>query len=280
MFERDFFQDVETVGPSKAGRVVGGGGMWLLHIVFLAFCVYSSYHGISASVTFRDGEGLGQAAGIAGIVVIEAVLIGLYLSWHNGRVSGTAQSIAAAATFGIGFGLAMLGIIGDSQMQAGLAVSPWLEAYLRWGLPVAPGVMAFGAMLVHELAPAQLRARRESAEREELAEVKFKAHIATMMAEMDAQRQVANLQLNSRAAMARQVASFYSSEAAQRAISAAAAENAPAMLRAVGIHVDDDDLAGQRTAEHMTPVPVAVPVRGVNGHGPRADGEHFFGQGD
>ncbi len=280
MFERDYFQDTETVGPSKAGRVVGGGGMWLLHVVFFAFAIYSAYHGISASVAYRATEGLGQLAGIVGIIVIEAVLIGIYMAWHNNRISGAAQSLAAAVTFGIGFVLAMLGIVGDSQMQAGLAMSPWLEAYLRWGLPIAPGIMAFGALLVHELAPAQLRARRESTEREELAEVKFKAHIATMMAEMDAQRQVANLQLNSRAAAARQVASYYSSEAAQRAISSAAAENAPAMLRAIGIHVDDDDVAAQRPAERMTAVPVAVPVNGVNGHGPRADGDHFFGQGD
>lgn len=60
-------------------------------------------------------------------------------------------------TGGVGFLLACLGIVADSQLQAGAALSPWLSAYLLWGLPVAPAVMALGALLVHELDPGQLR---------------------------------------------------------------------------------------------------------------------------
>ena len=61
--------------------------------------------------------GLGMAAGIVGILVIEAVLIGLYLAYFHRRITGDKQKIAAAATAGLGFVLSCLGIVGDSQMM-------------------------------------------------------------------------------------------------------------------------------------------------------------------
>ena len=240
MFDKDFFQEEQQAGPGRAGRTVGNIGSWGLHIALLTFMIYSGYHGISATATYRADSGLGMAAGIVGIVTIELVLASLYLAWHNGKITGAAQSIAAGATYAIGFILACLGIVADSQLQAGLPLSSWLAAYISWGLPIAPAIMALGALLTHELSPGQLRARRESEKRDEVDEARFKAHMARLLAEMEAAKTVANMQLNARTAAAQQIAQWYSGEQAQRAIVDTARTNAPALLRAIGVDIADE----------------------------------------
>jgi hypothetical protein len=239
MFEKDYFAETEHIGPGKAGTVMGAVGTWGLHLAKVAFLIYSGYHGISATAAYRGESELAAVAGIFGIIVIEIVLFSLYLAWHNQRITGAAQSIAAAVTYAIGFILASLGIIADSQIHAGMELSGWLQAYLRWILPIAPAVMAFGALLTHELAPAQLRARKQTADLDEHVEQEFKANLAGMKAEMELAKLIRNMQLNAKASTARQIASWYSSEQAQKAISGTAMQNAPALLRAVGIDVAD-----------------------------------------
>lgn len=264
MFDKDYFTDDRPAGPGRGGRVVGGVGMWGLHLAAVAFALYSGYHGISATAGYRASTGLGQAAGIVGILVIELVLLSLYLSWHNGRITGAAQSIAAGVTAGAGFILACMGIVADSQLQAGLELSGWLSVYLRWGLPIAPAIMALGALLVHELDPAQLRARRESTERGELEEDKFLAHLAGLRAELETAQTVANMQLNAKAAAARQIAAWYGSDQAQRAITETALQNAPNLLRAIGVDVADLD-QGQGAADHGKAADFALSANGHDG---------------
>lgn len=275
MFEKDYFQDDRPAGPGKSGRVVGGVGMWGLHLAAVTFALYSGYHGISATVNYRAAGGLGQAAGIVGIVTIELVLLSLYLAWHNGRITGAAQSIAAGVTAAVGFILACLGIVADSQLQAGYELSGWLSVYLSWGLPIAPAVMALGALLTHELDPTQLRARRESNERDEMEELRFTAHIAAMRAELEAARTVANMQLNARTSAARQIGAWYGSDAAQKAITATALQNAPNLLRSIGVDVDAADQLDQEPGAGLDAAASTVePVLSSNGHGPA-----FFGKG-
>ena len=103
MFDRDFFTEEQQAGPGRAGKAVGNIGSWGLHLALITFMLYSGYHGISATAAYRAASGLGMAAGIVGIVTIELVLASLYLAWHNGRITGAAQSIAAGLTFAIGF---------------------------------------------------------------------------------------------------------------------------------------------------------------------------------
>ena len=275
MFEKDYFQQDTQAGPGRGGRVVGGLGMWGLHLAAVTFALYSGYHGISATVNYRAAGGLGKVAGIVGIVTIELVLLSLYLSWHNGRITGAAQSIAAGVTGAVGFLLACLGIVADSQLNAGVTLSGWLSVYLLWGLPIAPAVMALGALLTHELDPGQLRARREANERVELEEARFTAHVAGIRAELEAAQVVANMQLNAKAAAAKQVAAWYGSDQAQRAITATALQNAPNLLRAIGVDVDAADLnQGQGAGLDAAASKVGAAVS-QNGHG----GPHFFGQG-
>lgn len=239
MFDRDYF--APDASRAKTGNAtVGMLGGWGLYLAHVAFLLYSGYHGIQATATYRAAGGLGAAAGIVGIVVIELVLFSLFLAWHNQRITGASQSIAAGITYAVGFALACLGIVADSQLQAGMTLSPWLSAYLRWMLPIAPAIMALGALLTHELAPEQLRARREAAAREAQAELQFNAQMAGELADLETAKVVRNVQLNAKAETARQIAAWYSSPAAQQAINRTALHNAPAMLRAIGIHVPGD----------------------------------------
>lgn len=271
MFNTDFFQEAPQHGPSRAGSAIGYAGLWLLHIAKVAFLIYSGYHGINATASYRGSGELATFAGIVGIVVVEIVLLAIYLAWHNQRITGTAQSLAAAATYVIGFTLACLGIVADSQINAGhatqaaalaamqaaiadgmdaataaatfpaatavLTLSPFLSAYIRWLLPIAPAVMALGAMLTHELDPHQLNARKQASDELEFAKDQFNAYMAARKAEMHSAKMLANMQLNAKASAAQQIAAWYNSEEAQRAIAARAMQDAPALLRAIGVDV-------------------------------------------
>lgn len=236
MFENhDFFQEDVSAGPGPAGQFVGKVGAWGLHAAKIAFLIYSGYHGIHATAVYRGESQLGAAAGIVGIVVIEVVLLSLYLAWHNGQIMGAPQMIAAGVTYAVGFTLACLGIVADSQLQAGYPLEGWLVTYLYWGLPIAPAIMALGALLTHELAPDQLRARDQAAENQKFAKEKFRAHIANQRAELDAAKQITNANLNARAAAAKQIAAYYHSDDVQDAIRRSALGSVPTLLRAIGV---------------------------------------------
>jgi hypothetical protein len=243
MFDRDYFSEDATAEPSRAGRVVGNVGAWGLHLAKVAFLVYSGYHGISASWNYAGNSDLARLAQMFGIIVLEITLLSLYLAWHNQRITGAAQSIAAGVTYATGFVLAGLGVVADSQLHAGATMAPWLVTYLTWGLPLAPAIMALGALLTHELAPEQLRGRKEAEERGRFAEDRFSAHIAGLRAELEAYKSIANMQLNAKASAARQIAAWYNSDKAQSAITGTALQNAPALLRAIGVDVSDGPTA-------------------------------------
>ncbi|MCI0398823.1 MAG: hypothetical protein L0332_24260 [Chloroflexi bacterium] len=284
MFDKDYFTEDVAAGPNKTGRTVGTIGAWGLHLVKVAFLVYSGYHGINASWTYAGNGDLARVAQTVGIVVLECTLFGLYLAWHNQRITGAAQSLAAGATYALGFLMACLGVVADSQLNSGVGLASVLAWYLRWGLPVAPALMALGAVLTHELAPEQQRARRQSAELLTFAEDRFTAHVAGRRAELDAAKTIANMQLNARSAAARQIAQWYASDHAQRAITATALQNAPALLRAIGVNVDDvpdvnqsgeldlEDLVAYLVEERLRErdqIAAARPVAaGGNGHRP------------
>jgi hypothetical protein len=266
MFDKDYFQEDVTAGPSPAGHIVGKVGAWGLHLVKVAFLIYSGYHGISASWNYAGNSDLARLAQTFGVIVLELTLLSLYFAWHNQRITGSAQSIAAGVTYVIGFILACLGIAADSQLHSGAVMPSWLVSYLTWGLPIAPAVMMLGAVLTHELDPDQLRGRKEATERGKFAEDRFSAHIAGLRAELDAYKTIANMQLNARASAAKQITAWYSSDQAQRAISDTALQNAPALLRAIGVDVDDRTGApGERPS-------IDPPAVTVNGHMPEANG--------
>lgn len=239
MFEKDFFLDDPDTEPSKEGKFVGSFGAWGLHIAKVAFLIYSGYHGIAASWNYAGNSDLERVAQTAGIVVLEVTLLSIYLAWHNQRITGTAQSITAGATYAIGFILACLGIVADSQLHAAVEMSGWMVSYLKWGLPIAPAVMAIGSVLIHELDPTQLRKRKGVAEIVKFSEEQFKAKMAGQRAEQEAAKLILNMQLNAKMSAARQVEQWYTSEQAQKAITSTALQNAPALLRSIGVNVEE-----------------------------------------
>ena len=254
---QDFFAD-DT--PGKTGNAVGGIGAWILHLVVFAFAIYSGYHGISATRTYHSGSGLGMAAGIVGILVIEAVLIGLYLAFFNRRITGDKQKIAAAATAGLGFILSCLGIIGDSQLQAGMAVSPWLSAYLTWVLPIAPALMSLGAAVVMATEPKHLRGMAEAVQRETFEETKHTKRMAAKTAELNAAQQLANMQLNGRMDAARYLLAAYRTPEVQRHIQASALGNMPELMRYIGVDLPYGTVIDGQIVTEPSPSPEPVPA--------------------
>lgn len=231
---QDFFADIDS-NAGRSAPIIGGIGAWILHLVVFAFAIYSGYHGISATARYHASVGLGMVAGIVGILVIEAVLIGLYLAYFNRRITGDAQKVAAAATAGLGFTFSCLGIIGDSQMQAGLVVSPWLSMYLTWGLPIAPALMALGAAVVVGTEPKLLRQMAEAVQNEKFEETRHTKRMAKKTAELEVAQSLSNVQLNTRMQAARYILAAYRSPEVQAHIERAAIANLPELLRTVGV---------------------------------------------
>lgn len=264
---QDFFTNDDQ--PGRAGSVVGGIGAWMLHLIVFAFAVYSGYHGISATARYHADSGLGMAAGIIGILVIEIVLIGLYLAFFNRRITGDKQKVAAAATAGLGFILSCLGIVGDSQMQAGFAVSGWLSAYLTWGLPIAPAFMALGAAVVMATEPKHLRLMQAAVQEETYHETRHTKRMAAKQAELRAAQEIANMQLNGKMQAARYLLSAYRSADVQSHIQASAVANMPELMRAIGIDLPYGTVIEGQTLEEppqrpaRTTPPAADPKPGI-----------------
>ena len=254
---KDFFSNEED-STSGSSRAVGGVGTWLLHLVVFAFAIYSGYHGISATMRYHGG-GLGTIAGVVGILVIEVVLIGIYLAYFNRRITGDGQKIAAAATLAIGFTLSCLGIVGDSQMQAGMSMSGWLSAYLMWGLPIAPALMALGAAVVMAAEPGHLRKMKEAAKDDEFAGKKHAKRMAAKEADLMVAQQLANMQLNGKMDAARYALDAYRTPEVQAFIQRSALANMPEMMRAIGVNLPYGTVVEGQVIE---PRPVAAPARG------------------
>lgn len=255
-----FAEDQE--GRSGSSNVVGGIGLWLLHLVMFSFALYSGAHGINAALQYAGSTNAGKVAQIIGILVIETVLIGLYLAFLNGKITGPAQSIAAGVTYLLGFGLACLGIIVDSRLNSGAPLSPELEAYLLWGLPIAPAVMALGALLVHILSPDTLRYRKQDQQSRELEDTAFTARLAIERARAEEEISKRGLQVLSRKAVLRELENIYSSPEFRDAIKRTAVERAPELFSEAGILIDRVMLPEE------TPVrPYRAPASETNSNG-------------
>ncbi len=259
---QDFFAGTNGNG-GKTGGVIGGVGAWILHLVVFAFAIYSGYHGISATSRYHASNGLGMVAGIIGILVIEAVLIGLYLAFFNRRVTGSSQQIAAAATAGLGFVLSCMGIVGDSQMQAGIEVSSWLSAYLTWGLPIAPALMALGAAVVMGTEPKHLRLMAQAVKEEDFQEVKHTKSIAAKSANLFVAQQLANMQLNAKMDAARYLLAAHKTPEVQRAIQQSAHANLPELMRSIGVDLPYGTVIEGQLLEPRPATDLAAPAENV-----------------
>jgi hypothetical protein len=235
---------------------IGNAGHFLLHIVEALFLIYSAYHGIHATTTYRAAAGLGNLAGILGIVAIEVTMLAIYLAWVNHKLSGSKQQIAAFATYAVGFIFACLGIIGDSQLQAGIPVSSWISIYLTTILPAAPAIMAVGGFLIVMTGPEATRRRSEAEDEQDILEDEHNLRMDLRRAEAQAAAQLKAIELDTKLALASQMKQYVSSPAAQSAIIATAERDAPALLRAIGIYITDEPPAPRRQDPHYGTVTI------------------------
>lgn len=267
-----FFGEDQSGERSPSSNVVGSIGLWLLHLVMLTFAIYSGAHGINASLGFAGSSGFAKAAQVIGIITIEVVLIGIYLSFLNGRITGASQSIAAGITFALGFALALTGIVADSQVNSGLIVSREIRFYLTWILPIAPGFMSLGALLIHVLSPHTLQYRKQDQQKRELEELSFSASLAIERARAEEEISKKGLQLLSRKAVFRELETIYQSAEFREAIKRTAIDRAPELFSEAGILIDRVMVPGESAK-----APKAIPysereiVPSANGHNGGAD---------
>lgn len=231
---KDFFtDDVTTTSDATIGRL----GVGLLHLVALFFGLYSLYHGLHATASYRAAAGLGMAAGAVGIAVNELVLAGLYIAYFHGMIIGDFQKIAAAFTAGLGFIICSLGIVGDSLIQAGLELPSWLSLYMRFGLPNSPAIMALGAVIVLAAHPAVARRIKAALKRESFLEKKHTRQMQAQDARLGAVTSLANVQLNALTMAGRYAADAYRTIDVQAYIQQAAIDNLPDILRGAGVFI-------------------------------------------
>jgi hypothetical protein len=240
----------------KPGGFLGGAGALVLHLIVIAAAIYSGYHGIHASAAYREAQGLGNAAGIIGILIIEFTMLGIYFAYFYQRITGDAQKWIAGITMAIGFVFACLGIVGDSQMQAGVDVTPWLSSYLRWGLPFAPMIMALGAALTLAASPAVIRKIKAALNREKAAERRHDARMKADDARLTVATNTANVQLNTMNMAAILVNEAYRSPEVQAYIQQMAMNSLPDIMRAVGVNIPYGTVIEGQVIQPM-PIPAA-----------------------
>lgn len=248
---RDFFADD---GSDAKTPLLGGVGAFILHTVVIALLVYSGYHGIHASARYRESQGLGNAAGIVGILIIELVMLGIYLAYFYRRITGDGQKYAAGATFGVGVILISMGIVGDSLLQADIALPAWLDTYLMFGLPIAPVIMSIGAAVVMATEPKLIRQIKATLKGEDAAEKRHNARMKAEDAKLKVAQSAANLQLNTLQMTAEYAHAAYRAPEVQRAIQAAALANLPELLRGAGVMLPYGTVIEGQTIDPLPPV--------------------------
>ena len=254
-------------------------GIMLLHVVFALYAVYSMYHGIDATASYRAVSDPWAIAGIFGIISLEAKLAGLYLAAMTHKIVGTKMQLVAAVSAALAFAVTILNIVGNSQMNAGLTPPPWLHFYLTTILPAAPFVAALGSFLVLWFSPWAIRRRAEAKAEQDDAEDEHEMEMATRQAERDADYATKQVELDTKRALAEQLNRYAKSEEVQAHIAATVAAKGPGILRAAGLVIDTHDTAPAR----MSPgdvTPLVIPVaQSNNTHAVQPPPQHTPGPG-
>lgn len=146
----DLFQ--KKTAP-RGQAALGTGAKWLLHLLKILFVVYSFTHMSHLSLTYAAETQMGVASQFAGIFIVDLVMIGLFVALHNLGITGTVQVYVAYCLWGVAFIISTLGIVADSQINAGLALAPWMVNYVRWVLPAAPAIVSLGLFIIARMDP-------------------------------------------------------------------------------------------------------------------------------
>lgn len=211
---------------SKSGDVV-------IHIVTAMLFIYSAYHGINASRVYAGGGTV--IPQIVGILIIEAVLIGLHIMYFTGKISGREQITAFYATYAMGIVLITLGIVSDSVHNAGRTLPQFLAFYLDWVLPFSPVLMAVGAIITQGLSPDKIQARAKAQMMTVQDMAMFKAGLRSKQGAFKAEIIVQEVEADAKIETAKQIREVYKGDVYQDAVKETAEQNIRHLMRRAGI---------------------------------------------
>lgn len=231
-------QELDAAYQPRSG-FIGNAALWILHLCKVLFLLFSAAHGISAALNYAGNSDWQKMLQVAGVITIELTLLSIYIGFITNSIRGSKQRLVAGAAYFITFGLAVMGVIVDSQMNAGGELSASLAAYLTWGLPIAPAIVALASGFIHFLAPDVERQKKEMDTNDLQADADFKALINQKRMALTARRLQHHLEFEAQKDLLKEMFIGYQDEGVRRAIRARAAQRLPALLEDLGIYLDE-----------------------------------------
>ena len=253
--EYDVFTDdlvQEAGGPTHAA--IGLWGITLLHVMKVAFVIYSGAHNIQAAIIATGDNTFALAAQIIGVLVLETTITALYMAGMAGKITGRLQSVIAAFFWLLGMAMASAGIVADSRLHAGYELGPVLTWYLTTGLFLAPVIMVIGSVLVVFTDPVLSQKIANSRDRAGIQREKVRTAVLVEKAAHKSQRIVHNIRLGAQKQMAIEAKKYYQSEDVQGVLRETAMAALQDVMRQAGIHIPGNhhSLSGGDGKERMT----------------------------
>ena len=236
--EYDVFADdlIQEEG-SQAQAAIGLWGITLLHVMKVAFVIYSGAHNIQAALIATGDNTFAVVAQIVGVLVLETTISALYMAGMAGKITGRLQSVIAAFFWVLGMAMASAGIVADSRLHAGYELGPVLTWYLTTGLFLAPVIMVVGAVLVVFTDPVLSQKIANSRDRADIRRDQVRTAVLVEKAAHKSQRIVHNIRLGAQNQMAIEARKYYQSEEVQDVLRETAMAALQDVMRQSGIHV-------------------------------------------
>jgi hypothetical protein len=216
---------------------IGLWGITLLHVMKVAFVIYSGAHNIQAALIATGNNTFALVAQIIGVLVLEATISAIYMAGMAGRITGRLQSVIAAFFWVLGMTMASAGIVADSRLHAGYELGPALSWYLTTGLFLAPVIMVVGAVLVVFTDPVLSQKIANSRDRAGIEREKVRTAVLIEKAAHKSQRIVHNIRLGAQKQMAIEAKKYYQSEEVQGVLRETAVAALQDVMRQAGIHI-------------------------------------------
>ena len=216
---------------------IGLWGITLLHVMKVAFVIYSGAHNIQAAIIATGDNTFALVAQIIGVLVLEVTISALYMAGMAGKITGRLQSVIAAFFWLLGMAMASAGIVADSRLHAGYDLGPILTWYLTTGLFLAPVIMVIGSVLVVFTDPVLSQKIANSRDRAGIEREKVRTAVLVEKAAHKSQRIVHNIRLGAQKQMAIEAKKYYQSEEVQGVLRETAMAALQDVMRQAGIHI-------------------------------------------
>ena len=232
-----FADDLIQEDGGLTHAAIGLWGITLLHVMKVAFVIYSGAHNIQAAMIATGSNTFALVAQIIGVLVLEVTISALYMAGMAGKITGRLQSVIAAFFWILGMTMASAGIVADSRLHAGYELGPVLTWYLTTGLFLAPVIMVTGAVLVVFTDPVLSQKIANSRDRADIQRDKFRTAVLVEKAAHKSQLIVHNIRLGAQKQMAIEAKKYYQSEEVQGVLRETAMAALQDVMRQSGIHV-------------------------------------------